>query len=182
MEKNEIALFGAGCFWHIQEEFDRLKGVVKTTAGYMGGDEKKYPDPSYEQISSDRTGYVEVVQVSFNPNKITYNKLLETFWKIHNPTSLNKQGADAGAQYKSIIFYYDEKQKENAEKSKQIHQKEYNLPIVTEIAKAKTFFPAEEYHQNYSKRCSINVRRYFKNGKNNKTIMQPNMWIFSSEP
>src|SRR3989344_7225836 len=90
----ETATFGAGCFWHIQEEFDKLNGIVKTEAGYMGGDENKYPNPTYEQVSSDKTGFVEVVQVAFNPDEINYNKLLDVFWKIHNPTSLNRQGAD----------------------------------------------------------------------------------------
>ena len=155
----ETATFGAGCFWHIQEEFDKLNGIVKTEAGYMGGDENKYPNPTYEQVSSDKTGFVEVVQVAFNPDEINYNKLLDVFWKINNPTSLNRQGADIGTQYKSVIFYSNDKQRNLALKSKEKEQKNYEDLIVTEIKKARTFFPAENYHQKYlSKTCLIKLK------------------------
>ena len=155
----EIATFGAGCFWHIQEEFDKPKGVIKTIAGYMGGNENKYPNPTYEQVSSDKTGFVEVVQVMFNPDEMSYNKLLDVFWKIHNPASLNRQGADIGTQYKSIIFYSNDKQKNLALKSKEKEQKNYKDLIVTEIKRARTFFPAEAYHQKYlNKTCLIKLR------------------------
>lgn len=148
----EKATFGAGCFWHIQDVFSELNGVTKTEVGYMGGDEENYPNPTYEQVSSDKTGHIEVVQLQFNPKIIPYEQLLKTFWEIHNPTSLNKQGLDKGTQYKSIIFYHTEEQKQQALVSKQQHQKPLNKPIVTLIKPAKTFHKAEEYHQFYNKK------------------------------
>ena len=119
----KTAVFGAGCFWHVQEEFDKLP--VKTEVGYMGGDEQKYPKPSYEQVCSDRSGYVEVIKIEYDESKISCDKLLNLFWELHDPTSFNKQGADAGSQYKSVIFYYDEEQKKIAEKSLNREQKKY---------------------------------------------------------
>lgn len=149
MEKISKAVFGEGCFWTTEEVFREVNGVVKTTVGYMGGDEKKYPNPTYEQVSSDKTGFVEVGFVEFNPEIITYKKLLELFWKSHDPMQLNRQGSDFGTQYKSVIFYYTPTQKKEAEMSKKIEQKKYKKEIVTEIRKAKTFYRAEDYHQNY---------------------------------
>ena len=152
-EPNKLkkAVFGAGCFWHVQYTFSALKGVMGTFAGYMGGDEKNYPNPRYEMLHSDRTGYAEVVLVEFDPKKISYNKLLDVFWEEHDPTTPNRSGPDRGTQYRSLIFYYDNSQKELAETSKREQQKKYSNPIVTEIIPAKkhTFFRAEEYHQNY---------------------------------
>ncbi|MFZ1970982.1 MAG: peptide-methionine (S)-S-oxide reductase MsrA [Candidatus Nanoarchaeia archaeon] len=147
--KSEKAVFGAGCFWNTEEAFRTVKGVIKTTVGYMGGDSKKYPDPTYEQVSSDRTGFIEVCEIVFNPKDIPYGKILEIFWKIHNPTEWNRQGPDFGSQYKSAIFYYDPKQKAEAEKSMTKEQKKYRKKIVTEIRKVETFYRAEDYHQNY---------------------------------
>jgi peptide-methionine (S)-S-oxide reductase len=150
--KNEIAIFAGGCFWHIQYAFSKVSGVVSTEAGYIGGDEKSFPSPTYEQVSSHRTGYAEAVKIEFNPKETSYEKLLEIFWKEHNPTTLNRQGLDIGTNYRSAIFYTNKKQLELAEKSKKEAQKSLRKPIVTEITKAGTFFRAEEYHQDYVKK------------------------------
>lgn len=147
--KKEIATFGAGCFWGVEQAFSELKGIVKTRVGYMGGDEKEFPAPTYKEVCTHSTGYAEVVQIWFNPFVISYEKLLETFWKIHNPTTLNRQGLDFGSQYRSVIFYRGEKQKKVAEKSLKKHQKSLRKKIVTQIVPAVTFFEAEEYHQKY---------------------------------
>ncbi len=146
--KKEIACFGAGCFWHVEYDFARVKGVLETKVGYMGGSQK-YKNPSYEQVCTDKTGYAEVVRVTFEPEKISYEALLNIFWKIHNPTTLNRQGPDIGIQYRSVIFYYNEKQKALATRSKKEVEKRLNKKVVTEIKKAKEFYPAEEYHQKY---------------------------------
>lgn len=150
--KTQKATFGAGCFWHVQKDFDEVKGVVKTTVGYMSSDEeksKKCPDPTYKEVCSDKTGYVEVCEVEYNPKRISFEELLKVFWEIHNPTQKNRQGWDIGSQYKSAIFYYTPKQKEIAEESLKSEQKNHEKEIVTEILPAKKFFKAEEYHQKY---------------------------------
>lgn len=144
--KTEKATFGAGCFWHVEEEFRKIKGVVKTTAGYMGG---KMKNPSYEDVCTGNTGHVEVCQVEYDPNETSYEELLDIFWRMHNPTQLNRQGPDVGSQYRSVIFYHDDKQKESAVNSKEKEQKKYEDHIVTEITPAKIFYNAEEYHQGY---------------------------------
>lgn len=149
MEKTSKIVFGEGCFWNTEEVFREVKGVVKTTVGYMGGDERKYPNPTYEQVSSNKTGFVEVCLVEYNPRKISFEKLLELFWKSHNPTQHNRQGLDFGIQYKSAIFYYTPKQKEEAEQSKKEEQKKYRKKIATEIREAEKFYKAEDYHQEY---------------------------------
>jgi peptide-methionine (S)-S-oxide reductase len=145
----EKAYFAAGCFWHVQEEFDSLEGVIKTRVGYTGGNTK---NPTYEQVSSGKTGHAEVIEIIFNPKIISYEKLLDVFWEIHNPTTLNRQGADIGSNYRSSIFYINKNQKKIAEKSKQKAQKKFNNPIVTKIVKASKFYPAEEYHQKYNEK------------------------------
>ena len=144
----ERATFGAGCFWGVEAAFKKLRGVVSTTVGYMGGNLK---NPTYEKVCTDKTGHAEVVQIDFNPDIIDYNDLLEFFWNIHDPTQLNRQGPDIGAQYRSVIFYHNEKQKKIAENSKKNLEKsdKYKHPIVTEITSAKQFHKAEEYHQDY---------------------------------
>ncbi len=142
----ETATFAAGCFWHVEEAFRKLKGVKSTTAGYEGGTMK---NPTYEHVCSDKTGHAEVVQIEFDPKQISYEQLLETFWQIHDPTTPNRQGLDVGTQYRSAIFYHNEKQKEIAEKSLQEQEKKINKKIVTQIIPAKTFYKAEEYHQKY---------------------------------
>src|SRR3989344_4944500 len=140
------ALFGAGCFWGVEEAFRQVAGVVSTAVGYAGGMMKK---PSYEQVCSGLTGHAEVVQVEFDPTKIKYEKLVDIFWEVHDPTTKNRQGPDKGTQYRSVIFYYSEEQKKAAllsmkEKQLQVHKK-----IVTEILPAPEFYKAEEYHQQY---------------------------------
>ena len=149
-KENKIAVFGAGCFWHVQEEFDKIKDI-QTEVGYMGGDEKKFPNPNYEQIHNEKTGYLEVIKIEY-PENVSYNKLLDIFWKIHDPTSMNRQGPDIGEEYKSVIFYYDEEQKNIAEKSKEEEQKNYDAKIVTVIKPVGKFFRAEDYHQKYFER------------------------------
>jgi peptide-methionine (S)-S-oxide reductase len=147
-----LATFGAGCFWGVEAAFQKIKGIIKTTVGYMGGNTI---NPTYEQVCSDKTGHVEVTQIEYNPTQIKYETLLEIFWKIHNPTQLNRQGADIGTQYKSVIFYHNELQKISAEKSKKKQQNEYKKKIVTEILPVIKFYPAEEYHQKYLQKKSI---------------------------
>lgn len=142
-------MFGAGCFWGVEEAFRTLPGVLSTAVGYAGGSVK---NPTYEQVCTDETGHAEVVQVEFNSKIISYEKLLHTFWDNHNPTQLNRQGWDVGKQYRSVIFYQDEKQKIAAEKSKKELEKSGkwgDKKIVTSIEPAPPFYKAEEYHQKY---------------------------------
>lgn len=142
------ATFAAGCFWGIEEAFTHLPGVLETIVGYTGGYTK---DPTYENVCSHTTGHAEAVQVTFNPKKITYNELLNKFWEIHDPTTLNRQGPDIGSNYRSAIFYHNIEQKKQAEESKAELEKsgKYKDPIVTEITAAGPFYKAEEYHQKY---------------------------------
>jgi peptide-methionine (S)-S-oxide reductase len=142
----EIATFGAGCFWGVEAAFQKVKGVIKTTVGYMGGDLK---NPTYEQVCTDKTGHAEVIQIEFDNKQISYDKLLEIFWEIHDPTQFNRQGSDIGRQYRSVIFYQNDTQKETAEQSKKEIKKKYDKEVVTEITPVKEFYPAEEYHQKY---------------------------------
>ena len=147
----EIATFGAGCFWGVEAAFQKIKGVIKTTVGYMGGTKN---NPTYEDVCTDETGHAEVVQIHFDIKIVTYEELLDVFWKIHDPTQLNRQGLDMGTQYRSVIFYYNEKQKKAAENSKNKQEKsgKFKKSIVTEIKPAKEFYKAEEYHQNFLKK------------------------------
>ncbi|MEK6800998.1 MAG: peptide-methionine (S)-S-oxide reductase MsrA [Nanoarchaeota archaeon] len=149
-QKTEKATFGAGCFWQVQYIFSELKGVIKAESGYMGDSEFK--NPTYEQVCSGETNHAEVVQVVFYPKKVSYNSLLEIFWKNHNPTELNRQGPDIGSQYRSVVFYHTKEQEELAEKSKKDHQKSLSKKIVTQILPAQNFYKAEEYHQDYLKK------------------------------
>lgn len=144
----EKAMFGAGCFWGVEETFRKLPGVVSTAVGYAGGTKD---NPSYEDVCSDETGHAEVVQLEFDPSQISYDQLLDVFWSNHNPTTLNRQGPDVGTQYRSVIFYYSPEQKAAAEKSKAqlAGSAKLNRPIVTKIEPAPKFWRAEEYHQQY---------------------------------
>jgi methylenetetrahydrofolate/methylenetetrahydromethanopterin dehydrogenase (NADP+) len=144
----QLATFGAGCFWCVEAVFQQLNGVVSVRSGYMGGD---VDDPTYEQVCRGDTGHAEVCQIQFDPAVISYDDLLEVFWKTHDPTTLNRQGADVGTQYRSVIFYHDDHQKELAENRKRQLDQAGLWPdsIVTEISPAERFYPAEEYHQNY---------------------------------
>ena len=144
----EVATFGAGCFWCVEAVLEQLGGVLDVTSGYMGGAIQK---PTYEQVCSGTTGHAEVVQVRFDRERISYDKLLDYFWKLHDPTTLNRQGNDVGTQYRSAIFYHSEAQREAAEKSKKAVEASgaFADPIVTEIAPAAPLFKAEGYHQDY---------------------------------
>ena len=142
----ETATLGAGCFWCIEAAFRQLDGVYSATSGYMGGSVK---NPTYEQICDGDSGHAEVVQVVFDPQKITYEKVLAWFWDLHDPTTLNRQGNDSGTQYRSAIYYHSDAQKVTAEASKAAAKANFKDPIVTEITKASEFYPAENYHQNY---------------------------------
>lgn len=142
----DIATFGAGCFWGVELAFQKLKGVTKTTVGYMGGTLK---NPTYEQVCTNTTGHAEVIQIQFNPEEISYEQLLDVFWELHDPTQLNRQGPDMGTQYRSVIFYHTKEQKKLSEETREKQQKNYKKKIVTEIMSAQEFYPAEEYHQKY---------------------------------
>ncbi len=142
----EQALLGGGCFWCLEAVFERLPGVIDVVNGYAGGTREH---PTYEEVCTGLTGHAEVVQITFDPALVSYEKLLELFWKIHNPTTLNRQGADIGTQYRSVIFYYTDEQKQIAEASIAHEQTNYKDPIVTELLPAPTFWKAEDYHQDY---------------------------------
>jgi len=144
----EKATFGAGCFWGVEETFRKVPGVTSTAVGYTGG---TLENPTYEDVCTDRTGHAEVVQVEYDPARVSYDQLLDVFWANHDPTTLNRQGPDEGAQYRSAIFYHTPAQKAAAEASRDRQQKggRFRRPIVTEIAPAAPFYRAEEYHQRY---------------------------------
>jgi peptide-methionine (S)-S-oxide reductase len=146
--KLQTATFGAGCFWGVEELFRQVPGVAETAVGYMGG---KLPKPTYEDVCTDRTGHAEVVQLKFDPAKVSYDKLLEAFWESHDPTTVNRQGPDIGSQYRSVVFYHNSDQKRAAELMRQELEESQRFPrkIVTEIEPASTFWRAEEYHQRY---------------------------------
>jgi peptide-methionine (S)-S-oxide reductase len=142
----EKALLGGGCFWCIEAVYNRVIGVESAISGYAGGARK---NPSYEQVCTGATGHAEVVEIMYDPSVITYEEILEIFWAIHDPTTLNAQGADRGTQYRSVIYYYDEVQKAKAEHSIAEAQKSLSAPIVTELSPAPEFYAAEGYHKNY---------------------------------
>lgn len=144
--KTELATLGGGCFWCMEAVFERLPGVKSVTSGYAGGHTEF---PTYAQVCSHTTGHAEVIQIAFEPARITFEKLLDTFWEAHDPTTLNRQGADVGDQYRSIILYHSEAQKGAAEKSKAAAAKHFSDPIVTQIEPLKKFYPAEVDHQDY---------------------------------
>ena len=144
MEKK--ATFGAGCFWGVEAAFRQLDGVTKTEAGYEGG---SLENPTYEDVCSHTTGHAEVVEVTYDPARISYEELLELFWSKHDPTQLNRQGYDIGDQYRSVIFWHDQDQQEAAIRSKAAEQARHRQPVVTLVEPAQTFYPAEDYHQQY---------------------------------
>lgn len=158
----EIATFGAGCFWGVEEIFRQVPGVLSISVGYMGG---HFPHPTYEDVCTDMTGHAEVAQVTYDPAKVKFEKLLDVFWKNHNPTTLNQQGPDHGAQYRSVIFFHTPSQQETAHASITSHEKwakkEYNKPIVTAVEPAGTFWEAEEYHQQYFAKQGIAATCHF---------------------
>jgi len=164
-EGAEIATLGAGCFWCIEAVYKQLDGVHSVTSGYTGGTTK---DPTYQDITTGTTGHAEVVRVVFDPAKISYEKVLSWFWELHDPTTLNRQGNDVGTQYRSAIFYHSDEQKKIAEASKKAAGEHFEDPIVTEITEASTFYPAENYHQDY----------YFQNKNRNpycKVVIEPKL-------
>lgn len=142
----EYATFGAGCFWHIEEEFRTLPGVKNTQVGFSGGNTN---NPTYKDVCNGNTNHAEVVQIEFDSKQISYDELLKKFWSIHDPTTLNRQGPDIGTQYRSVIFYHNDEQKKKAIDSKNQNQSTLKKLIVTEISEAKEFYKAEEYHQQY---------------------------------
>ncbi len=146
MNHTETAVLGGGCFWCMEAEFQRIPGVKSVASGFAGG---TTANPTYQQVCTGETGHAEVTKIEFDPQKISYEKLLSYFWDAHDPTTLNRQGADVGTQYRSVIFYSSEAQKEAAIKSKADAQKNFKSPIVTEIVPLKTFYQAEDYHQDY---------------------------------
>ncbi len=147
----DTATFGGGCYWCVEAVYSELKGVVSVTSGFSGG---ARPNPSYEQVCSGATGHAEVVQIVYDPKQISFGELLEVFWTVHDPTTLNRQGADVGTQYRSVIFYHNEEQHQLAQhyKEKLNAEKAFDDPVVTEISPYKAFYSAEAYHQEYYKR------------------------------
>ncbi len=159
--KTQLATLGGGCFWCLEAVFENVPGVKAVTSGYAGG---RTPDPTYEQVCSKTTGHAEVVRIEFDPARVSYAALLKIFWRIHDPTTLDRQGADRGPQYRSIILCHDDAQRQAAEKSKKEAQPRFTDPIVTEIVPLKKFYPAEDYHQDYFRKnpnagyCRVVIR------------------------
>lgn len=157
----ELATFGAGCFWCVEAVFERLDGVKSVVSGYAGG---KTANPTYEEICTGKSGHAEVAQIEYDPKKISFEKLLEVFWESHDPTTLNRQGADVGTQYRSVVFYHSDAQKAAAMKSMKDAQKLFSSPIVTEISALPKFYKAENYHQDYfrnnpnARYCTLVIR------------------------
>jgi peptide-methionine (S)-S-oxide reductase len=140
------ATFGAGCFWGVEAAFRQIEGVTRTHVGYSGG---TLENPTYEDVCSHTTGHAEVVEVTYDPEYVSYDELLDVFWRKHDPTQLNRQGWDIGDQYRSVIFFHDEEQQKSALRSKAVEQANCSAPIVTQIQPAETFYEAEDYHQQY---------------------------------
>jgi len=143
---NAVATFAGGCFWCVEADFDKVEGVISTTSGYTGG---TAANPTYYQVSAGGTGHAEAVQIVYDPSKVTYQQLLDVFWRNHDPFVKNRQFCDRGDQYRPAIFYHDEEQRRLAEASKQAVQGKFKQPIQTEIVQAGAFYPAEDYHQDY---------------------------------
>ena len=151
------ATFAGGCFWCMEPPYDKLDGVISTISGYAGGTKK---NPTYEEVSAGKTGHTEVVQITYDPKKITYDKLLEVFWRNVDPLTPNRQFCDVGSQYRTAIFYHDETQKRLAEESKKALAKRFKEPIVTEIVAYTEFYPAEDYHQDYYIKNPLRYKYY----------------------
>jgi peptide-methionine (S)-S-oxide reductase len=145
-ETTQLATFAGGCFWGMEHHFNHIKGVLAAPCGYMGGD---LDDPTYREICSGTTNHAEVIQITFDPSVISYKELLAEFWRIHDPTTLNRQGVDVGTQYRSAIFFHSEEQEREAKESAAEFQPRFSRPIVTQIVPTETFWRAEPYHQRY---------------------------------
>jgi len=156
---SEIATFAGGCFWCMESPYDKLKGVIATTVGYTGGEKE---NPTYEEVCSGSTGHAEAIEIRYDPTQITYAELLDVFWKNINPTQANGQFVDRGNQYRSAIFYHNDEQKRLAEASKEALENSgrFGKKLVTEIVPATTFYPAEEYHQDYYQKNPFHYERY----------------------
>ena len=146
--KTETATLGGGCFWCVEAVYERVPGILSVTSGYAGGTTE---NPTYEQVCTGKTGHAEVVQIGFDPAKISYEKVIDLFWDAHDPTTLNRQGADTGTQYRSIILTESDEQARTARESKDRAQPKFKSPIVTEIVPLEIFYPAEDYHQDFSR-------------------------------
>jgi len=155
----EVATFAGGCFWCMQPPFDKLDGVISTTVGYAGGEEE---DPTYEEVSSGETGHAEAIRIEYDPGRVSYEKLIKVFWRNIDPTVRNRQFCDVGAQYRSAIFYHDESQRAEAERSKMALEglKKFPDSVVTEIVPAGEFYPAEDYHQDYYRKNPVRYKYY----------------------
>ena len=154
----EKAVFAAGCFWGVESIFQQVDGVIDTTVGYTGG---KTENPSYKEVCYKNTGHAEAIEIVYDPSKVSYEVLLDIFWRAHDPTTLNRQGPDVGSQYRSAVFYYTPEQKAAAEKVKAGSQKKWKKPIVTEITAGGVFYSAEEYHQDYFAKKGIKKSCHF---------------------
>jgi len=159
LKQLEKATFAGGCFWCMEPVFERLKGVIDVVSGYTGGQTE---NPTYGEVTSGKTGHCEAVEISFDPSQISYEKLLDVFWKSINPTTINRQFFDKGTQYRTAIFYHNDEQNRSAEESKKAlaESGRFDKPIVTEIVSASTFYPAEEYHQDYYKKNPVRYNSY----------------------
>jgi len=157
--ETQKAIFAAGCFWGVEANFRKVEGVISTRVGYTGG---HFSNPTYKQVCSHKTGHAEAVEITFDPSKVSYNQLLDVFWSIHDPTTLNRQGPDVGSQYRSAIFYLNDDQKKKAESSKANLEvsNRFKRPIVTLIVPASDFWQAEEYHQQYVEKNKKNTMFY----------------------
>jgi methionine-S-sulfoxide reductase len=146
----DVAIFAAGCFWGVQYYFDEVPGVLETTAGYIGG---RVEHPTYEQVCTHKTGHAEAVKIAYDPDKVSFNTLLKQFFRMHNPTQLNRQGPDIGDNYRSAIFYQNDEQKKQAQKViDELNKSEFSGKIVTTLEPASKFWPAEDYHQKYTEK------------------------------
>jgi len=170
-QETETATFAGGCFWCMEHPFDELDGVISTTSGYTGGHKNH---PSYAEVSSGTTGHAEAIEIRYNPKRVTYQKLLDVYWRNSDPTTPNRQFCDVGTQYRPAIFYHSEAQKQAAEASKQelMQHKSFDRPIITEITAAGPFWPAEEYHQNYYLKNPIRYKFYRYNCGRDQRLQQ----------
>lgn len=171
----EVATFAAGCFWCVESEFQAIDGVREVVSGYTGGEVE---NPSYEQVSGHNTGHFEAVRVVYDPKTLSYEKLLEAFWLIHDPTQANGQGVDIGPQYRSAIFYHNEAQKAAAEAAKQQAAGQFPKPIATQILPASPFYSAEDYHQDYYAKKGIEYKSVFELGGESTTMKKRRGWLW----